>query len=207
MNITHLVSKWKRGFAVPAWMLIGWSLIETAHTLTWVSEQIGGVWKFLTSPIGNLVAICSGFAWLIALHFWPKSPEEKNEPFSANSVFIASVKPGLTLSRHRSWGDIEFRVFTPVQLELIYTEIKVLCKGMEAAIFERNKPVLIPSFNPQEQHIGKYLTEKELERLDQPEGTFYQFDGLARFKGPNSEEFDKQFSFMSAAWKLPDPAN
>jgi hypothetical protein len=131
----------------------------------------------------------------------------KDKTLSANNIFIASLGPVLTLSRYNSHAEIQFSVFSPVPVELLYVEARISCNSTGVSKFERSKPVMIPAFNPQQQTIEKNLTEKELKRLDQPEGTFYQIEGLARIRSPQSQDLDVNFRFLTAAWWLPSPTS
>lgn len=92
-------------------------------------------------------------------------------------------------------------------MELQYVEAKIVCNGVEVTTLERNKPILIPAFNPQQQFIEKNLTENEMKSLKQPDGTFFRIDGMARVKAAESQELNVPFTFMTAAWLLPTPAS
>jgi hypothetical protein len=82
---------WKRlghTVAVPAWLLIGWGLIETLHTLGYIGDHL----NWLATAKGNLFVILFGFVWLFAVALWPSHTPENEDGEEPALRRVASVK-------------------------------------------------------------------------------------------------------------------
>jgi hypothetical protein len=98
---------WKRlGIvAVPAWLLIGWTLIETLHTLGYIGDHL----NWLATPKGNLFVIIFGFVWLFAVARWPsrRTTPEDEDPGRAPSVkFLTPLNHGQVGPRRTVAGSV-----------------------------------------------------------------------------------------------------
>ena len=94
-TITHAFH-WTRlrgSFAVPAWIAIGWGLIEALHTLGYIGDHL----NWFATPKGNLFVILFGFIWLFAVALWPSHAAEKQNPIDGEK-FASFMRRGRELN-------------------------------------------------------------------------------------------------------------
>jgi hypothetical protein len=70
---------WKRLMeppALPGWITLGWKLVGALSNIDYLKIHFGGVWQFFMTPLGNVLLILGGLAWLAAVVFLPRKSIE-----------------------------------------------------------------------------------------------------------------------------------
>lgn len=89
VTMSHLPVRVKRlfeGYALPGWLLLGWKLLNFVSNVVFATSRAGSVWRFLTSPLGNLLTILVGLAWLFAVALLPRREGKPTHPAAAVPV-------------------------------------------------------------------------------------------------------------------------
>lgn len=93
MSVAQSSVHWKRlrePEAIPGWLILGWKLLNAISNVDYLKQHIAAVWQFCKTPVGNVLLIFGGLAWLAAVVLWPRQPREpenseKHEPENTTS--------------------------------------------------------------------------------------------------------------------------
>lgn len=98
MSVAQSSVHWKRLMeprALPAWITLGWKLVNALSNIEYLHIHLGGVWRFFVTPLGNVLLIIAGFLWLGVVVFWHRNKEEPRDPVDHDATGEISSKPRL----------------------------------------------------------------------------------------------------------------
>jgi hypothetical protein len=156
MSVAQSPVHWKRLLeppAVPGWLTLGWKLVNALSNIEYLQLHLGGVWRFCTTPLGNVLLILGGFLWLAVVVFWPR----KSEPIGDLQLSTAETKeqpkptpPNTTVTTYDPVLEIKFNDLRGVTISS-KPEEQACFDLINRGIQSNAKFVCIEDF-----HIGRY---------------------------------------------------
>jgi hypothetical protein len=119
VNISQFGVRLKRLFgvqAIPGWLLLGWKILGALSTAVFTASLTSRIWTFLTSPLGNLVTILLGFAWLLAVVMRPRSESWTEKLANEDSIdmnkklILCGTSTAPYMDRAEPYVDVTFRI-------------------------------------------------------------------------------------------------
>jgi len=185
MTIAQPSSRWKGLFqpvAFPGWALLGWKFIETIHTLAFVNDHLGWLWKFLESPVGNLAAILLGLAWLALVVFFPrKLPVAPTATLAPRQIWFFSPGISVGLNRSTSTVIVTLQILSTERAELTHVRVELRNTGKgTVSTCENSEPMIINKLSPATKMFEQKISQQEAEGF--VHGAVYQLSGYATFR-------------------------
>lgn len=205
MTISHLPVGAKRlfqGWAFPGWLLLGWKLLNFASNLAFVASGAAPVWRFLNSPLGNLLTIVIGLAWLFAVVLWPRRGDESRsvadvprprleKALRQQGIYIGPS--GIPAQLATDTVTVRLEIFSCSDIELRYIRATLSAAEIGEFMLESAEPHQIKRLaSPFSKTLEKTLSADEAARCRQA--------GLAMLRGTAKFEDSIESNFSFGVW-------
>lgn len=171
--------------ALPGWLTLGWKLISALSSIDYLQKNLSGFYRFCTSPLGNILLILGGLAWLAFVVFRPTNRSAETSGSVSTTIPLEDQIyihiPAVATAVIGDQASTRVSFFSAQKVRLTYCKVK-FARGEASFTLENAQPMNIDAFRTAEQNLARSLTTDEQERIGQTgRGQILHYEGLAIF--------------------------